>query len=81
MPEKFLKKFKNIFTKIITVTIPNEPNSLKANDLKKICIKNNYETETAKDIFQAVKKCSDKEKKTIVIMGSNYLIGHVLTKN
>jgi len=81
MPEKFIKKFKNIFKKIVTVTIPNEPNALGANELKKVCLKNKYKTESAINIFQAIKKCSSFEKKTIVILGSNYLIGHVLSKN
>ena len=81
MPEKFIKKFKNIFQKIVTVTIPNEPNALGANELKKICLKNKYKTESSADIFQAIKKCSNFEKKTIVVLGSNYLIGHVLSKN
>ena len=81
MPEKFIKKFKNIFQKIVTVTIPNEPNALSANELKKICLKNKYKTESSTDIVQAIKKCSNFEKKTIVILGSNYLIGHVLSKN
>ena len=64
-----------------TVTIPNEPNALGANELKKICLKNKYKTESSADIFQAIKKCSNFEKKTIVVLGSNYLIGHVLSKN
>ena len=81
MPEKFINKFKNIFNKIVTVTIPNEPGALSAKKLKKICIKNNYKTEDAKNITQAIKKCSNFGKKTIVILGSNYLIGHVLSKN
>ena len=81
MPEKFIKKFKNIFKKIITLTIPNEPSALNANELKKICLKNNYKSESAVDIYQAIKKCSSFEKKTIVILGSNYLIGYVLNRN
>tara|TARA_B100000686_G_scaffold268_1_gene281 strand:- start:4721 stop:5842 length:1122 start_codon:yes stop_codon:yes gene_type:complete len=81
MPEKFIKRFKNIFKKIVTLTIPNEPNALNANELKKICLKNKYKTESSTDIVQAIKKCSNFEKKTIVILGSNYLIGHVLSKN
>ena len=81
MPEKFINKFKNIFDKIVTVTIPNEPGALSAKKLKKICIKNNYKTEEAKNIFQAIKKCSNFEKKVIVILGSNYLTGYALSKN
>ena len=81
MPEKFIKKFKNIFKKIITITIPNEPNALDANTLRKICIKNKYKSENASGIIEAIKKCSNSQKKTIVIFGSLYLAGDVLSKN
>ena len=69
MPQKFIKKFKNIFQKIVTVTIPNEPNALGANELKKICQKNKYKTESSADIFQAIKKCSSFEKKNYSYFG------------
>ena len=62
-PEKFIKKFKNTFKKIVTVTIPNEPNALKAYELKKISLQNKNKTETASDIIGAIKKCSSSEKK------------------
>jgi len=81
MPEKFIKKFKNIFKKIITVTIPNEPNALDANTLKKICLENKYKSENASNITEAIKKCSSSQKKIIVIFGSLYLVGDVLSKN
>jgi len=81
MPEKFIKKFKNIFKKIITVTIPNEPNALDANTLRKICLKNRYKSENASNIIEAIKKCSSSQEKIIVIFGSLYLVGDVLSKN
>ena len=80
-PEKFIKKFKNTFKKIVTVTIPDEPNSLSASKLKKISLKNKNKSEAASSIVEAIKKCSDSEKKTIVIFGSLYLVGNVLSKN
>tara|TARA_B100001093_G_C26830425_1_gene1015865 strand:+ start:498 stop:1766 length:1269 start_codon:yes stop_codon:yes gene_type:complete len=80
-PRKFIKKFKNIFKKVITVTIPNEPNAQKANILKKICLNNKLKAETSTNIIQAIKNCLGSKKKTIVIFGSNYLIGYVLSKN
>jgi len=81
MPEKFIKSFKGIFKKIVTITIPTHSNSLKASELKKISLKNKYQTEIALNIKDAIKKCSSKEKKTIVIFGSLYLIGDVLNQN
>jgi len=80
LPKQFIKSFNKIFKKIITVTIPNEPNALKA---AKLCsIGQKYmPTSTAHNIQLALKKLSSKEKKTIVIFGSLYLIGEVLSKN
>mgnify|MGYP001334854900 CR=1 FL=1 len=80
-PEKFIKKFKNTFKKIVTVAIPDEPNSLSASKLKKISLKNKNKSEAASSIVEAIKKCSGSEKKTIVIFGSLYLVGNVLSKN
>ena len=80
LPNLFIKSFKNIFKKLITVTIPNEPNALKANELKYIA-KKNIVTYSAPDIETALKNLSSNENKTIVIFGSLYLIGSVLSKN
>ena len=80
-PERFIKKFKNIFKKIITVTIPNEPNAVNADTLRKICLKNKNKSEDASNIIKAIKKCSDSQEKIIVIFGSLYLIGDALSKN
>ena len=80
LPDQFIRSFNKIFKKLITVTIPNEPNSLKANKLEKIGKKYTL-TSTANNIHTALKKISSKEKKTIVIFGSLYLVGEVLSKN
>ncbi len=80
-PEKFIKKFKNVFKKIVTITIPNEPNAVDANKLRKICLKNKIKSEKAKNITEAIKKCSDSQEKIIVIFGSLYLVGDALSKN
>ena len=80
LPELFIKSFKKIFKKVITVTIPNEPNALKAEKLKKISQKYML-TDTAPNIQTALKKISSKEKKTIVIFGSLYLVGKTLSEN
>ena len=80
LPHQFIKSFDQIFKKIITVTIPNEPNALKATELKKIG-KKYVPTSAADNIQTALKQISSKEKKTIVIFGSLYLVGAVLGKN
>lgn len=80
LPENFIKSFNRIFKKIITVKITNEPNALKAEQLKSIAQKY-MPTKTASNIQSALKQLSSKEKKTIVVFGSLYLMGDVLSKN
>ena len=80
LPDQFIKSFGNIFKKLITVTIPNEPNSLKADELQKIGRKYTS-TSASNNIQTALKQISSKEKKIIVIFGSLYLVGEVLSKN
>jgi dihydrofolate synthase / folylpolyglutamate synthase len=80
LPDLFLKSFNSIFKKMITVTIPYEPNAIKAEKLKSIA-ENYMPTDKSSNIRAALKKLSSKEKKTIVIFGSLYFIGDVLSKN
>ena len=80
LPELFIKSFKNIFNKVVTLTIPNEPNAIKANKLELI-VKKYIPADKASNVQAALKKLSSKEKKTIVVFGSLYLIGDVLSKN
>jgi len=80
LPHQFIKSFDKIFKKLITVTISNEPNTLKADVLKKIG-KDYFPTSTANNIQIALKQISSEENKTIVIFGSLYLVGEVLSKN
>ncbi len=80
LPHQFIKSFNKIFKKLITVTIPNEPNALKADELKKIG-KKYMQTISANNIQNALKQISSKESKTVVIFGSLYLVGDVLSKN
>ena len=62
------------------MTIPGEPNALKAIKLKYIAQKY-MPAKTSPNIEQALKMLSSREKKTIVIFGSLYLIGETLRKN
>ena len=80
-PDQLIKNFKGIFKKIITIKIPNEPGAMSSFDLYKIAIKNKFFSIEAKNINDALKKISKKEKKIIVIFGSLYLAGHVLSIN
>ena len=78
---KVIKNFKGIFKKVVTVKIPDEPSAVSSFDLCKIAKKNGFEATTSKSIKDALKKISTREKKIIVIFGSLYLVGHVLSMN
>ncbi len=80
-PDQLIKNFKGIFKRVITIKIPNEPNSLGSYDLSKIAKKNNFQTIEGKNIKDALNKISTKEKKIVVIFGSLYLVGHALSIN
>ena len=80
LPKLFIRLFKNVFKKVITLTIPNEPNAIKAEELRLIAQKY-IPADKSSSIQTALKKLSSKEKKTIVVFGSLYLIGNVLSKN
>jgi dihydrofolate synthase/folylpolyglutamate synthase len=80
LPDQFIKSFNKIFKKLITVTIPNEPYALKAEKLRSIGQKY-MPSSVSPNIQVALKQLSSIEKKTIVIFGSLYLMGEVLSKN
>ncbi|MDA9624105.1 hypothetical protein N9S62_02395 [Pelagibacteraceae bacterium] len=79
MPKKFIKVFEKTFKKLITITIPNEPNAISA--IKLTSFSNKKKTIPAKNIYKALEFISNKQTKTIVVFGSLYLVGDVLSKN
>ena len=81
LPNEFLKNFKGIFKKIITIRIPNEKNACSSIELKNIALRQNYNVDTAKDINDSLKKLYSKEKKVILFLGSLYWVGYVLKNN
>ena len=80
-PDLFIKQFKNVFKKIVTIPIENEKGTLNNNRLYQIAIKNNFNVNKAKNFDEALKKISSKEKKLIVCFGSLYNVGNILNKN
>ena len=80
-PDLFIKQFKNIFKKIITIPIENEKGTLNNNKLYQIALKNNITVNKADNFNEALKKISSKEKKLIVCFGSLYNAGNILNKN
>ena len=80
-PDLFIKQFKGVFKKIVTMPIENEFNSVSSNELYKIAVKNKFKVEKSNNFFEALKKISSKEKKIIVCFGSLYNCGNILNKN
>ena len=80
-PNHLIKNFKGVFKKIVAIKIPNEPSAMSPFDLCKIAERNGFQATESKNIKDALKKISTKEKKIIVIFGSLYLVGHVLSMN
>ncbi len=79
-PDLFIKEFKNIFKKIITVPIENE-NAISAKKLHKIAVKNKINSEASSSFEEALKRISNNEKKLLVFFGSLYFCGSILNKN
>jgi folylpolyglutamate synthase/dihydropteroate synthase len=80
-PELFIKQFKGIFKKIITVKIPDETNSCEPLRLKQIANRSGIKCDVAPSIESAIKLLSNKKPKVITFFGSLYLIGKILSFN
>ena len=80
-PDLFIKQLKGVFKKVVTMPIENEPNSVSADKLYKIAIKNKLKVEKSDNFANAISKISSKEKKLIVCFGSLYNCGNILNKN
>ena len=77
--EKFISYFKNI-TSLTTVDIPNQPNSISGKDLFKK-FKNLQNVKYQPNILEAIKSINLKEGDVLLITGSLYLAGEVLSLN
>lgn len=80
-PREFIKQFKGIFKKVITIKIPDEPNSCNPYDLKKMAQQFNIDCDVATNFQSAIKKISNKREKIIASFGSLYLVGKILDLN
>ena len=80
-PDLFIKQFKGVFKKIVTVPIENEKGSMSSKELSQIALENKFNVEKANSFNEALKKISSKEKKLIVCFGSLYNVGNILNKN
>jgi dihydrofolate synthase/folylpolyglutamate synthase len=80
-PDLFIKQFKGIFSKIITIPIENEKNCMSAKDLESIAKKNQFNADKANNFNEAIKKIRSSKKKLINCVGSLYNVGNILNKN
>jgi len=80
-PDLFIKQFKGIFKKIITIPIENEQNCMSAKDLETIAKKNQFNVIKAKNFSEAIINITSSEKKLIICIGSLYNVGNILNKN
>ena len=80
-PNLFIKQFKGIFKKIITIPIENEKNCMSAKDLEIIAKKNQFNVDKANNFNEAIRKITSKDKKLIICIGSLYNVGNILNKN
>ena len=78
----FMRAFRGLAARIIAIAIPEEENAIPAEVLKTIAEREGIPAETATSIAAAVERAaaSDAEAR-ILIAGSLYLAGHVLSLN
>ena len=80
-PDLFIKQFKGIFKKIITIPIENEKNCMSAKDLETIAKKNQLNVNKANNFSEAINYITSSDKKLISCIGSLYNVGNILNKN
>ena len=77
--EKYISYFKN-FSTLTTVDIPNQPNAISGKDLRKK-FKNIPNVRYQPNIELAIKSLKLEEGDILIITGSLYLAGEVLSLN
>ncbi len=80
-PDLFIRQFKGVFKKVVTMPIENESNSVSSNALYKIAIKNKFNARKSSNFTEALRQITSKKKKLIVCFGSLYNCGNILNKN
>ena len=80
-PHLFIRQFKGILRKIVTIPIDNEKNCMSAKDLEIIAKKIKFNVDKANNFNEAIRKITSKDKKLIICIGSLYNVGNILNKN
>ncbi|WP_029042149.1 bifunctional folylpolyglutamate synthase/dihydrofolate synthase [Cucumibacter marinus] len=77
---RYVAAFTGLAKQIVTVTIPDEPNAIPAEDLAEVARKGGFEARAANSISEALGSLEPGAKR-VVIGGSLYLAGAVLKQN
>ena len=77
---EYINYFKDKISSLTTVDIPNQPNAINGEDLKKK-LKNFKNINYKKSIKKEIKSIELKNNDIIIITGSLYLAGEVLNIN
>lgn len=80
-PEAVLAPFAGLAERIITLTIPGEPNAHKAPFIAEAARQAGFNAVAMKTIEAAIKSAASTANARVVISGSLYLVGQVLAKN
>ncbi len=75
----FLAQIAPIASRIIAITIPDQDAALTADDIKQAALATGLKCKTAPDIHHALSDVKDEPR--ILICGSLYLAGHILSEN
>ena len=77
-PVDFIKQFKGIFEKVITVPVDNEKDFISPKKLSDIANRYGVKSEKSENYKKAINVISSRKKKIICVFGSLYLCGNVL---
>ena len=76
----FIEPFAGLAQRVVTIAIPDEPNAVPADQLAEIARSRNLSAETATSLTKALGQASlTTPAPRILICGSLYLAGHVLS--
>lgn len=76
----FIEPFAGLAQRVVTITIPDEPNAVPADELAEIARSRNLSAETATSLTKALGQALlTTPAPRILICGSLYLVGHVLS--
>ena len=78
---EFMKCFEGTIGSATLIDIPNQENGINKEELKKKLSNLNINFKLADSIEQSIKANSSDQNKTILIVGSLYLIGEILNIN